>query len=153
MSDDASEKRDPRLFSADNQPEHRGRKKKAVLYAGQIRDLEDGLADALPAIGPAIIAILTGTFEQDAVNHKTGEVVKVGPTADQVIKAAEFAANRIAGKPVDVKQLEIQGGPTGVFNILLGAAADDHWAQRLAAKQDPLAIEAAVEVHEPEGPR
>ena len=141
----------PLLFSAENQPAgQRGRKKKSVLYEGQIRELEDRMADSLPAIAEEKLKIALGLAEEAIINHKTGEITMVPVNPATQLKAIESIENRIAGKPVDVKQLEVGEGAQGVFQVLLGAAAEEHWKKKLAESQAPPSLEASVTVHEPE---
>lgn len=140
-------------FSKENQPAHKpGRLKKSVLYAGQIRDLEDGIADKLPAIAHEMLRIAFGDMTEHLINHKTGEVVEVPVNPATRLKAQVYLIDRIAGKAEQNKIHELGENANGALKVMLGAAAVSYWARVQGVEgglPEPEAVDGEVRQLEP----
>lgn len=106
-------------------PRTRPKKEK---YAGYIARAEDLLADYLPDAARAAIDIAAGRAVQHLINHKTGEVHEVPVDPATRLKAVQFITERVAGKPESTKTHELGERAEGMFKVLIGGAADEHWA-------------------------
>lgn len=121
-------------FTAANQPEGTAKRRpKKEKYAGYIAQAEDLLAAYFPDAAQAAIEIASGRAIQHLINHKTGMVHEVPVDPATRLKAVQFITERIAGKPDSTKTHELGEGAAGVFRVLLGGAAQDHWDTSLAA--------------------
>lgn len=121
------------------------RQTKKERYAGYIAQAEDLLSDYLPEAARAAIAIAMGEAKEYLINHKTGAVHEVPCNPATRLKAVQFITERIAGKPEATKTHELGQRAEGMFRVLMGPAAQEHWDTSLAAPADlvPLPIEGA----------
>ncbi len=114
-----------RQFTSEYQPENNrggGRKAKKDLYAGQIREFEDLIAKDLPTFYEKLRELAVGEATEQVVNVKTGELVERRLPPNE--KVLQYLVNRLAGKPVSVKEIsmEVQSEHRSI-NIFVGPAA------------------------------
>ena len=119
-------------FSSEYQPGNNrvgGRTAKKDLYAGQIREFEDLIAEDLPRFYEKLRELAMGEATEQVVNVKTGALVERRLPPNE--KVLQYLVNRLAGKPVSVKELHLEGQiEHRSLTILVGPAADEHQQQR-----------------------
>ena len=134
-----------RQFSSEYQPENNrggGRKAKKDLYAGVIREFEDLIASDLEEFYKKLRELAMGEATQQVINVKTGaiETIKLPPNE----KVLMYLVNRLAGKPISVKEINVEGQiEHRSINILVGPAAAEHH-ERQQREQGQAAIEAGA---------
>lgn len=121
----------------------RGVRRRQERYADQIVRAEDLMAEAFPDAARAAIAIAKGEAVEYLINHKTGEVHEVRVNPATQLKAIQFVTERVAGKPEQTKTHELGDGAAGVFSVLLGKAAQEHWSPQALPDVEAPALEAA----------
>lgn len=96
------------LFSPEYQPaEYRGGRVSSVKrYAGIISDSERVIADRLPDILYNLLLLGTGQATEEVVTPK-GEVIERRLPPSE--KALMYLYDRLAGKPINVTQMEVSG--------------------------------------------
>lgn len=99
-------------------------------YVEDVAHAEDLLSDSLIDAAVTARAIVRGEAKAYLINHKTGEVNEVPVDPATRLKAAEFIFKRIAGEPERNTTLDLGEGVQGMFNVLTGAAARQHWEDR-----------------------
>ena len=141
-------------FSSEYQPGNNragGRKAKKDLYAGVIREFEDRIAEDLPEFYKKLYELAMGEATQQVINVKTGaiETLKLPPNE----KVLMYLINRLAGKPVSVKEIsmEVQSEHRSL-SIIVGPAADAYHQQQ-EQQQAALPQGVAPEPALPPGPQ
>lgn len=118
-----------RRFTKDYQPPKKtGVRRKAEVYAPNIKAVEDVVADNLPLYFEALHRMAIGDFKYEQVNLKTGAVdqLKIMPRDQQA--AAIYLINRIVGLPERTDRFDVVSPEVeGAFKVLLGPAAELHW--------------------------
>lgn len=116
------------------------RKARKYRYVDDVQHAEDLLSKSLSDAANAAIAIVRGEARQYLINHKTGEVNEVPVDPATRLKAAEFIFKRIAGEPERQTTMELGEGAAGVFKVLVGAAAEEHWQNRQVIEIAPTSV-------------
>lgn len=129
------------LWTPETRPTPPPPRKKSERYREQITLAEDLLSAYLPDAANAAIEIASGRAVEHLINHKTGEVHEVPVNPATRLKAVQFITERVAGKPESTKTHELGDNAAGVFQVLLGGAAQAHWKE-VESPQDAQLLEA-----------
>lgn len=128
-------------FSATRRPANPGRVSVRERHADKITLAQDIAAGSLVEVMRAAVDIALGNAVEHMINHKTGVVHEVPVQPATRLKAQQMVVDRIMGKAEQTKTHEIGENAAGMFSVLLGAAAQDHWG-RLDAPPQPQFLEA-----------
>ena len=144
-----------RQFSSEYQPENNragGRKAKKDLYAGVIREFEDLIAGDLPRFYEKLRELAMGEATEQVVNVKTGALVERRLAPNE--KVLQYLVNRLAGKPVSVKEIDMTVDKRSQsLTIMVGPAATEYYEQQHGQGQPALPPGVAPVPALPAGPQ
>lgn len=140
------------LWSSTHQPTRRpGRAPARERHAGLITTAEDLAAASIVDVMAAAVQIALGNAVEHLINHKTGQVNEVPVQPATRLKAQAMVMDRVMGKAEQTRTHEIGQNAAGVFRVLLGGAAAEHWhREALDAPSEPLLTSEVGDGHDPD---